>query len=331
MFRWLARLSINMLVLVFSTVISVLLLEQATRCYLFGSACFDKSRMSSLVPFTLSGFVEASPFGDIHYTLKPGQSGWFKLAQFHSNADGQAETTDYSQQKPPGVYRIIVLGDSYSMASGIDTDKSYHALLETSLNQAAGAHRYEIINFSVGGYNLEQYTAVLEHIAAHWQPDEIWIGFCAFNDFIQHETPLTTRTPFSGWQASSYSTSFALETWRTWQRAKQQERMQNDWNGEISPETQAFIGAEFSRIQKQARELQARVKVIFLDNRPYPAALINNMRTLSAAHGFGFIDVTHAFTGTKLLDYSIHPLDGHPNEAAHRIFSRIIQQHLQPQ
>src|SRR5690606_30738522 len=94
------RLSINMLVLVFSTVISVLLLEQATRCYLFGSACFDKRRMSSLVPFTLSGFVEASPFGDIHYTLKPGQSGWFNLAHFHSNAHAQPRPERLPQARP---------------------------------------------------------------------------------------------------------------------------------------------------------------------------------------------------------------------------------------
>ena len=318
---------INSLLLITSTVIALCLLEQATRFYLFGFASFDKARMSSIVPVTLSGFMQASPFTDVYSTLKPNQAGWFKLARFQTNADGQADEHTYALEKPDGVYRIIVLGDSYSMASGVDTDKSYHALLEKSLNQRGDPLHYEIINFAVGGYNLEQYTAVLEHVASQWQPDEIWIGFCVFNDFIKNDVPFAQREPFNPWTANSYTRSFVIETWQTWERARAERASHLTISGEVSDASQAFINAEFSKIGAQAAALHATVRVIFLDNRPYPVELINNMQGLAQQHGFGFIDVTQAFEGTDLLDYSIYPLDGHPNEAAHQRFADVISEH----
>ncbi len=65
---------------------------------------------------------------------------------------------DLSGEKPPGTYRIVMLGDSFTLGAGVGDDQTFPSLLEGMLN-ASSSRRYEVINCGV-----ESYAPVLEYI-----------------------------------------------------------------------------------------------------------------------------------------------------------------------
>src|SRR6478735_2699184 len=115
----------NFLLLLISVTFSAILLEQGFRCWLFGWKAFDIEALRNNVPVNNAGFMMRSPFDDIYWALKPNLDISFKLAHLTTNSRGLADQ-EYPIKKPENSYRIAVLGDSYSMASGVDTDKNFH-------------------------------------------------------------------------------------------------------------------------------------------------------------------------------------------------------------
>jgi hypothetical protein len=63
---------------------------------------------------------------------------------------------EYPLEKPPGVYRILVLGDSTTAGNGIaNLDRTYTKVLEKILNED-GDRKFEVLNMGVGGYHTMQ-------------------------------------------------------------------------------------------------------------------------------------------------------------------------------
>ena len=86
-------------------------------------------------------------------------------------------------EKPDGVFRILLLGDSSPVGLGLE---SYHqgfgALLERSLNgRAVGTERVEVINAAVSGYSSEQIRCFLSDRGWDYEPDMV-IVYCGNND-----------------------------------------------------------------------------------------------------------------------------------------------------
>ena len=78
---------------------------------------------------------------------------------------------EYTIEKEDGVTRIAVIGSSFSMGSGLAIEEVFHSVLENRLNHEAGENRYEVINFSVGGYNFDMMLGTLRYRALRYEPD----------------------------------------------------------------------------------------------------------------------------------------------------------------
>ncbi len=62
---------------------------------------------------------------------------------------------DIAEEKSPGTYRILMLGDSFTMGKGVNDDETFSVLLETALNRrlaVCGGGPVEILNAGVDGY-----------------------------------------------------------------------------------------------------------------------------------------------------------------------------------
>lgn len=62
---------------------------------------------------------------------------------------------DVELNKPVGTYRILMLGDSFTMGKGVQDNETFSVLLETSLNRTlagCGGNRVEVLNAGVDGY-----------------------------------------------------------------------------------------------------------------------------------------------------------------------------------
>jgi lysophospholipase L1-like esterase len=89
---------------------------------------------------------------------------------------------DTTVAKPPGVFRILGVGDSITFGYGVEYDKTFLQVLERRLNsESAGKVRYEVLNAGIPMTGLDYYTHVIEEETPRLQPDLILVCM-ALND-----------------------------------------------------------------------------------------------------------------------------------------------------
>lgn len=94
--------------------------------------------------------------------------------------------------KPEGVFRIAVMGDSYTEAFHVAYDESFPAVMEAHLNRCPAIRReVEVLNFGVSGYSNIQSLQRFRHKARAFQPDLVLLVVHSANDlhnnFRKHE------------------------------------------------------------------------------------------------------------------------------------------------
>ena len=113
--------------------------------------------------------------------MKPNATvvAWGK--ELRTNELGFRDATPRLAPKRPGEFRIVVLGDSFTVSAGVDFSRIYTTLLEQRLKEKHPGAR--VINLAVGGYNVVQYAAVLEEVALGLDPDMVVVALYPENDF----------------------------------------------------------------------------------------------------------------------------------------------------
>ena len=80
--------------------------------------------------------------------------------------------TDHAVQKPAGVKRIVVVGDSVSEGYGVEFPDVFARVLQSRLGEG-----YEVINVAAGGLNTPQEVHLLEQVGAKYSPDLVVVNF----------------------------------------------------------------------------------------------------------------------------------------------------------
>jgi lysophospholipase L1-like esterase len=83
---------------------------------------------------------------------------------------------EHAVAKPPGVYRIVVLGDS--IAAGLHVERNQD-IFPPILEQLLGARglRAEVINLAVSGYNTQQEVEMLREKGLRYNPDLVLVAY----------------------------------------------------------------------------------------------------------------------------------------------------------
>lgn len=100
--------------------------------------------------------------------------------EFRINSAGLRNDREFARPKPPGVFRVLCLGDSHTQGYEVRQEHTYAAVLERFLN--ANGLRAEVINAGVSGFGTAEQVAYLESEGVKWQPDAVVVGFFA-NDY----------------------------------------------------------------------------------------------------------------------------------------------------
>jgi len=87
---------------------------------------------------------------------------------------------EYPPSPPPGVERIVVLGDSETFGFNLREEETFPSILESRLN-ARGGRRFEALNFAAPGYNTANQLAVLRKRAIRYRPGIVVLMY-NFND-----------------------------------------------------------------------------------------------------------------------------------------------------
>lgn len=147
---------------------------------------------------TLAALVKPSTATGVVYELKPGLDTCFEKARVRTNSEGLRAAAAYRRPKPPGVFRILLLGDSQAFGWGVDEADTLGAQLAASL-RGTGEVEIEVVNAGVPGYNAAQESAWLRARGLAYEPDCVVVLYIA-NDLglptflLRPENPLASRS-----------------------------------------------------------------------------------------------------------------------------------------
>jgi lysophospholipase L1-like esterase len=138
------------------------------------------------------------------YELRPNVEDTVGDNQVHIriNAAGFRDDQDYPISKPPGTYRVVVLGDSFTFAGKVAFPDTMPQRLVTLLQQSDPSRHYEVLNWGVPGYNAEQEMLLLKEKALAYQPDLVIVNL-TLNDAqpMGQLSPAESHLPLSLRQA----------------------------------------------------------------------------------------------------------------------------------
>lgn len=120
-------------------------------------------KVQDVVPRSVGRFDET-----LGWALKPNASGSSNATgtevDYSINGKGlRDDETDYA--KPPGVFRIVLLGDSRTFGYGVAIEQHFSKLLEGYFDKV------EVINMGVSGYGVDQELLALRGEGLRYQPD----------------------------------------------------------------------------------------------------------------------------------------------------------------
>lgn len=170
----------NLLVTVFSVVIALIVIEAGLRLYYFKS-------IATPAFYYLNTLFDAHPTYGWKY--RPNLDINFQNLDYAvtltTNSKGYRDV-EHNYPKNPGVFRIVVLGDSFMDAYQVDFEDSLPRLLKKKL-----AHgKVDVINLGVRAYGTVQECLLLENEGLKYKPDLVLLAFFPFNDICDNSREL---------------------------------------------------------------------------------------------------------------------------------------------
>lgn len=253
--------------------------------------------------------------------------------------------------KPPGVTRILTLGDSFTFGMKVEAASSYPKALEAMLNGEGDERRYDVINAGVVAYSLCQERKWLGLKGWRYEPDLILIGFFGDDPHCQGEESgqrflepdvyrtFTRVSTLYNFLRNSYSVFKAryLEWWRPgWTggleaRARYLER--NRFTS-IKEEEWAEVTKDLKRIKSGAARRGAGLLVVVIPDSgqvgfPEHQSPTRRLLAICEKEGIACIDTTPRFEAAREpLDLYLYPLDPHLSPAGHALVARAVAERI---
>jgi len=162
---------VNTLILIFTIIIMLLIFEASIKFLDLIKASkqtASETNESKIRMGTNSSLILSS--------LKPDSSMFLAGAHVKINSLGFRDY-EYSLKKPSEVFRIAVLGDSFTFGYGIEIGETYSKQLENKLNEENKEKKYEVLNFGGNGGNTLLEAEYLKERVLEFEPDLVIVGF----------------------------------------------------------------------------------------------------------------------------------------------------------
>jgi hypothetical protein len=259
------------------------------------------------------------------FYMRPGARVEFLGARFDLNDEGY-RTPVVPKRKPPGVHRIVVVGDSVPFGWGVPEEACFPRRLETLLNERGmpfGKERVEVVNLSGPGRGLGDYYIVLRDLGLRYEPDLVIVPFI-FNDVPIHMTATATAAPpppipLPGWGRGLYSVRMVF---RKINEARGSFGKEDYWIGiRSNPAAGQLCCVGFELLQKLAGPVPL---LIFDTVGDAPGKPVPEVADCTARLGIPrvecFLPVAE-WNEKWAIDPPVHK---HPNVAAHDLYARTL-------
>jgi lysophospholipase L1-like esterase len=296
------------------------------------------------------------------YGLKPGARATLEISGdvvYAINEDGYRGPR-LPVSKPPGVLRVLVLGDSLAFGYGVAEEATFPRRLEQSLARRSPA---EVLNFAVGGYNPYNEAALFAARGAGYSPDLVLVQFCIndLNDPTLHFDAQTRlhlgAIPEAAYPDPAERRGAASELggwWRQCRRLRVCALIDDAWLALRKPARDAasvqatfapreippgparrWIAARYREIAREAAAIGARFAVVIFPYRDQlearaPDRVQAQLAALAREQGFEVIDLLPSFRrAAEGSDDSLFLDAWHPTAAGHAVAAEAIHAQLE--
>lgn len=296
----------------------------------------ERRELATLLASHEKAGVVPSDIPGLYYRLRPGASN----ATRYFNSQGFS-MPERPLQKPPGLRRVVVVGDSVTQGVGaMRTSDAWPNQLDQLLS-AATTGRVEVWNCGTGGYNVDQVAILLKAVVTNFAPDAILYGFC-FNDYwgpnfyLQGQAAMPSGMLGAG--ATSMNLLDRLKQLRTAQQAK---IVYDDLHYAARGYLPVFVDSKTATpawLSMKDRIVEMRdfcatqgwpfgvvitpmPQFVFADDSRNRA--LHDLRGCFASNGIPFVDVTPAMRARK-EDGLFVAHDNHPNATGYTVIAKTV-------
>lgn len=316
-----------------SIIILLFLLEITARFYYFGWDNFSFAKMNSFRNMGVSGMIRRSSNPDIRYELKPNIDAWFMMARFKTNSDGLRDK-HYEIQKPDGVFRVAVMGSSYTSAIWVPVEHAFHSIMEDELNKQSGTYKYEFINFGVAAYNSWQILGLLKEKGLSYKPDLIL--FCGtkhtfYNEILRakrYRKPFKEKPAQQGFR-KSYMVVLAKRViynfrwmWAELFYSGRTKKDQEDLQAILAEkDNERGLNDLYVQILSLQKQTGIPVIIVILGTDPHYLPVARKIEDMAVPFGLPVVNTVTIFKNKRRDAFCVHRLDCHPNSVAHRMIA----------
>jgi hypothetical protein len=123
--------------------------------------------------------------------FKPGAAGWNTSLRGEYSTYVQINEKglrgqEYPYTKAEDVFRVLVLGDSFTAGLQVEEAETFPKLLETQLNRHSPQLKVEVVNAGVIGYGTDNQLAYFTYEGYKYQPDLVILAFFTGNDLTDN-------------------------------------------------------------------------------------------------------------------------------------------------
>ena len=112
-----------------------------------------------------------------------------QMVPLQTNAEGFNDD-EWALDKPAGVRRVAILGDSFIAATQFPRNEILTSRLQRQLNNSNG-HRCEVMNFAIAGASTGQQLVLYRELASKYDPDLVILGFHTETDVWDNSDELS--------------------------------------------------------------------------------------------------------------------------------------------
>ena len=258
----------------------------------------------------------------LRYTYRPGLQVRDRGGEMTITADGLWDQL-HVIPRPPGVTRVVILGDSVPNDPSLAFSERFPHVLEGLLAKRAPAGtRVEVINVPCEGYNTRQEVRLLERVGLAYEPDLIIVAYVLNDPFLQNGAYRRLGNSFFAFKVAA-----ALELARKGGMCPLFAKLARGYQFELS------VRDSLERLRLVTRPLRlpvlvATVPIVERFEDPVCLGLYDQVVGVAREQGFASVRLVDGFLGQdpeRFLKPSDRSDITHPNQAGHALVAAGLE------
>jgi hypothetical protein len=242
--------------------------------------------------------------------------------RWSTNAQGMRDRP-YETRKPPGTFRIALVGDSIGAGWGVDAEARFESILERcwdGRSRGRGGPAVEIVNCAVPGHSPGQRWDHFTRIGLPMGPDLILYEATAADIDWDERRLRVLLARGVGWDSPLYRDVLDRAGARPGGSYARYKRVLKPWRWEL-------LSGVYRAMASEGRARRIPIIWVLVPRVGRTPTAAEHSRLLEVARAAGFshvVDVSDTFDGLDPDTLTVDPEDFHPNVEGHaRLASRL--------